>query len=196
MGFAIGAQLVAAAIEYQRRSDPVLSVPSHCAPYIMVEDSTGHVGIKEPHEHDHMSSTDSFYMLAPYAMVGIGEILVNPVLQHLAYEGAPPEMKPLLQAFNLFAMGALPNAVASCISQALKAQVPNDLNEGNLPMVYFINSAIGFVGIFCFFAVFHYAPERLKDSHDKGCRDMPKSSTNNASSDSEEETEESSGSSD
>lgn len=174
--FAIGAQLVAAAIEYQRRSDPVLSVPSHCAPYIMVEDSTGHVGIKEPHEHVHMSSTNSFYMLVPYAMVGIGEILVNPVLQHLAYEGAPPEMKSLLQAFNLFAMGALPNAVASSISQALKAQVPNNLNDGNLPMVYLINSAIGFVGIFCFFAVFRYAPERLKDSHSKDCCDEAKPS--------------------
>merc|ERR1740121_1788947 len=96
------------------------------------------------------------------AMVGIGEIFVNPVLQHLAYEGAPSDLKPLLQAFNLFAMGALPNAIASNISQALKAQVPNDLNDGNLPVVYFINSAIGVVGIACFFVVFKYAPERLK----------------------------------
>merc|ERR1711955_125709 len=103
-------------------------------------------------------------MLLPYAMVGIGEIFVNPVLQHLAYEGAPPEMRSLLQAFNLFAMGALPYAVASCISQALKAQVPNDLNNGNLPLVYFINSAIGAMGIACFFIVFKYAPDRLKKS--------------------------------
>merc|ERR1712113_711006 len=151
--FAIGAQLAAAAIEYQRRGDKVLSVPSHCAPYI-----------QGTHDHVHMSATNSFYMLVPYAMVGIGEILVNPVLQHLAYEGAPSEMKPLLQAFNLFAMGALPNAVASCISQALKAQVPNNLNDGNLPVVYFVNSAIGVVGIFCFFFVFRFAPARLKSS--------------------------------
>mmetsp|Transcript_131453 Transcript_131453/g.327792 ORF Transcript_131453/g.327792 Transcript_131453/m.327792 type:complete len:590 (+) Transcript_131453:77-1846(+) len=185
--FAIGAQLIAAAIEYQRRSDPVLSVPSHCAPYIMVEDSTGHVGMKEPHEHVHMSATNSFYMLAPYAMVGIGEILVNPVLQHLAYEGAPPEMRSLLQAFNLFAMGALPNAVASSVSQALKAQVPNDLNDGNLPVVYFINSVIGLVGILCFFVVFHFAPERLKDSHGKDCRDVSKSSAKKEN-DTEDET--------
>jgi len=192
--FAIGAQLIAAAIEYQRRSDPVLSVPSHCAPYMMVKDSSGHVVMKEPREHVHMSTTNSFYMLAPYAMVGIGEILVNPVLQHLAYEGAPPEMKSLLQAFNLFAMGALPNAVASSISQALKAQVPNDLNNGNLPVVYFLNSAIGLVGIFCFFFVFHHAPERLKDSHSKDCRDMATASTDNEGSDTGGETDESSGS--
>jgi len=163
--FAIGAQLVAAAIEYKRRSDPVLDIPSNCAPYM-----------EGTQEHVHMSATNSFYMLAPYAMVGIGEILVNPVLQHLAYEGAPLEMKPLLQAFNLFAMGALPNAVASCISQALKAQVPNDLNQGNLPVVYFINSAIGLAGIFCFFAVLRYAPERLKASQSaKDQREVAKS---------------------
>jgi len=176
--FAIGAQLAAAAIEYKRRSDPVLPVPSHCAPYI-----------EGTHEKIHMSSTNSFYMLAPYAMVGIGEILVNPVLQHLAYEGAPSEMKPLLQAFNLFAMGALPNAVASCISQALKSQVPNNLNDGNLPLVYFINSAIGIVGIFCFFAVFRYAPERLKLTHGKDSRDLAKDVENEPNS--EEDSEES-----
>jgi len=103
-------------------------------------------------------------------------------------------MKSLLQAFNLFAMGALPNAVASSISQALKAQVPNDLNNGNLPVVYFLNSAIGLVGIFCFFFVFHHAPERLKDSHSKDCRDMATASTDNEGSDTGGETDESSGS--
>ena len=138
--FAIGAQLVAAGIEFARTASPVLPVESHCAP--MVDGA-----------HVQMSDLNSFYMVAPYAMVGLGEIMVNPVLQHLAYEGAPASMKSLLQAFNLFAMGALPNGVASVISQALKSQVPNDLNEGNLPLVYFINSGIGLVGIVAFFTV-------------------------------------------
>mmetsp|Transcript_91429 Transcript_91429/g.279818 ORF Transcript_91429/g.279818 Transcript_91429/m.279818 type:complete len:578 (-) Transcript_91429:19-1752(-) len=149
--FAIGGQLAAAAIEYNRRGSAVLDVPSHCAPFM-----------KGTHEHVHMSDANSYWMFAPYALVGIGEILVNPVMQLLAYEGAPPEMKTLLQAFNLFAMGALPNAVASSISQALKNQVPNDLNDGNLPAVYFVNSTIGLVGIACFFAVFRNAPDRIK----------------------------------
>ena len=153
-GFAIGAQLVAASIEFARKSSPVLAVASHCAP--MVDG-----------EHVHMSGLNSFYMLAPYAMVGFGEIMVNPVLQHLAYEGAPASMKSLLQAFNLFAMGALPNGVASVISQALKSQVPNDLNQGNLPLVYFINSAIGVVGIFAFFVVLRYSPTRAGEASAK-----------------------------
>ena len=33
--FAIGAQLVAASIEYARKGAPVLPVPSHCAPKIL-----------------------------------------------------------------------------------------------------------------------------------------------------------------
>ncbi|CAE7337312.1 NPF8.1 [Symbiodinium sp. CCMP2592] len=147
--FAICAQIVAASIEYARKGAAVLPVPSHCAP-------------KVDGEHVHMSDINSFYMVAPYAMVGIGEIMVNPVLQHLAYEGAPSSMKSLLQAFNLFAMGALPNGVASIISQALKQQVPNDLNKGDLPLVYFINSGIGLLGIVSFFAVFYLSPERFR----------------------------------
>lgn len=183
--FAIAGQLAAAAIEYKRRGDEVLSVPSHCAPYY-----------KHTHEKVHMSATNSMWMLVPYALVGIGEIFVNPVLQHLAYEGAPPEMRSLLQAFNLFAMGALPNAVASCISQALKGMVPNDLNNGDLPMVYFINSAIGVCGIFCFFTVFHYAPQRLKGSQGKESREARKVDENSSSDDENGETEGSGSSSD
>merc|ERR1712039_532010 len=88
----------------------------------------------------------AFWMFIPYAMIGIGEILVNPVLQHVAYEGADPSMRSLIQAFNLFAMGGLPNAVSAALTQATASLVPNDLNEGNLPLVYFVNIGVGAVG--------------------------------------------------
>ena len=43
------------------------------------------------------------------------------------------------QAFCQFAMGGLPNAISAALTQATKSWTPNDLNEGNLPMVYFVN---------------------------------------------------------
>merc|ERR1712203_1154711 len=98
--FAIGSQLVAAAIEYHRLASPVLGVPSHCAPYI---DGTD--------EHVHMSAATCFYMLVPNAMVGIGEIFVYPVIIALVHENAAPEFRSLLQAFNFFTMDGLPMAV-------------------------------------------------------------------------------------
>merc|ERR1712083_1283203 len=86
-------------------------------------------------------------------LIGIGEVLVNPVLQHKAYEGAPESMRSMLQAFNLFAMGGMPNAVSSALSLATAVFTPNNLNNGNLPMVYYINAVFGLVGCALYYAV-------------------------------------------
>merc|ERR1712232_518258 len=111
----------------------VLPIASHCA------------ALRPDGQHVHMSSISAFWMSIPYAMIGIGEVLVNPVLQHFAYEGADPSMRSLVQAFNLFAMGGMPNAISSAISQATATLTPNNLNNGNLPIVYFVNVAVGIV---------------------------------------------------
>jgi len=135
IAFAVGSQLLAAAFEYARKSAPVLPIPSHCAP--LEGDGSGHV---------HMSGFSAFWMTIPYAMIGIGEVLVNPVLQHTAYEGAPASMRSMLQAFNLFAMGGMPNAVSSGLSLITQQYTPNNLNDGNLPMVYYINAIFAALG--------------------------------------------------
>ena len=77
-----------------------------------------------------MSGFSAFYMIIPYVLIGIGEVLVNPVLQHTAYEGAPASMRSMLQAFNLFAMGGMPNAVSSGLSLITQRYTPNNLNMG------------------------------------------------------------------
>jgi len=134
VGFAMGAQAVAAALESIRMHTEVLSIPSKCAP--LLPDG----------QHVHMSGLSAFWMCVPYGMIGIGEVLVNPVLQHVAYDGADPSMRSLMQAFNLFAMGGLPNAVSAALTQATASLVPNDLNDGNLVLVYLINIAFGIFG--------------------------------------------------
>merc|ERR1712151_1012614 len=102
-------------------SAAVLPIGSDCAPLM----ANG--------EHVRMSGMGAFWMSVPYGMIGIGEVLVNPVLQHVAYEGADPSMRSLMQAFNLFAMGGLPNAVSAALTEATARFTPNDLNDGNLP---------------------------------------------------------------
>merc|ERR1712129_347621 len=87
------------------------------------------------------------------------------VLQHVAYEGADSSMRSLVQAFNLFAMGGMPNAISAAMSQATASLVPNDLNEGNLPAVYFINVAFGFLGCGAYYLVSSAVPGGEKNSN-------------------------------
>merc|ERR1712187_326701 len=136
---AIGSQLVAALLEYLRKDAEVFDIPSRCAPL----DADG--------EHVRMSSISVFWMAIPYALIGIGEVLVNPVLQHYAYVGAPESMRSMLQAFNLFAMGGMPNAISAGLSMATKKFTPNNLNNGDLVNVYYINAALGIMGCAFFY---------------------------------------------
>jgi len=135
------AQMVASIIETGRRHAPVTNVESKCAP------------LRPDGSHIHASSMSAFWMFIPYFLCGVSEVLVFPTLQHVAYEGSPIEMRPLMQAFNAFAAGAMPNAFASVINRSLAAFVPNDLNQGNLPMVYAINCGIGVLGICVFWVI-------------------------------------------
>jgi len=129
-------QVVAAILEYARRSAPVYEdIGSLCGP--LIEGTDRHVPI---------SGISAWWMMIPYTLIGIGEVLVNPVLQHTAYEGAPENMRSLLQAINLYAMGGLPNAFSEVLTEITAPLVPNNLDNGNLPVVYFINVAIGVIG--------------------------------------------------
>ena len=56
---AIASQLTAAGLEYSRRSANVLPIPSNCAPL-------------GPDGHVRMSAMSAFWMVLPYALVGIG----------------------------------------------------------------------------------------------------------------------------
>eukprot|EP00931_Biecheleriopsis_adriatica_P038088 TRINITY_DN21841_c0_g1_i1.p1 TRINITY_DN21841_c0_g1~~TRINITY_DN21841_c0_g1_i1.p1 ORF type:complete len:547 (+),score=98.79 TRINITY_DN21841_c0_g1_i1:188-1828(+) len=134
LAFAIGAQLVAMSLEYARLGSEVLPIGSSCAP--LLPDGS----------HVHMSSMSAAWMCIPYAMIGIGEVLVNPVLQHFAYESSAPSMRSLMQAFTLFACGGMPGAISTTMNLVLEPYVPNDLNRGNLPAVYFVNVALGLFG--------------------------------------------------
>merc|ERR1719401_3302964 len=115
-----------------------------------------------------------FWMAIPYATIGIGEVLVNPVLQHHAYSNAPASMRSMLQAFNLFAMGGLPNAFSAGLSMATQSYTPNDLNDGHLEYVYFINVLVCLFGCCIFYWVTGEAAVNKSQASDKG-REQEKS---------------------
>merc|ERR1712087_211156 len=94
-------------------------------------------------------------------------------------------MKSLMQAFCLFTMGALPNAVASAVSQGEAAWVPNNLNNGNLALAYMVNCGIGLTGLLLFWTMWRIAPP-----HVKGLEPPPLSEDGDASDQTEESSEE------
>lgn len=127
------ANMAAAYYEVKRRSSPLMcSVGvSECAPN----------GI-------HMRDISAFWMFVPFALIGMAEILVNPCMYYFAYTAAPPKVRSLVQAFNLFFQGSVSNAFTAV---AMKATFPNDLDTGHLEYYYFVNVICAFLGVFLYF---------------------------------------------
>jgi len=123
------ANMSAAMLEISRRKSPLMcwEKESECAPN----------GI-------HMRSISAFQMFIPFSLIGAAEILVNPVMYYFAYTSAPPRVRSLVQAFNLFCNGAVSNAFTAV---AMKATFPNDLDTGHLEYYYFVNVVCALVGV-------------------------------------------------
>eukprot|EP00397_Hematodinium_sp_SG-2012_P003019 GEMP01003027.1.p1 GENE.GEMP01003027.1~~GEMP01003027.1.p1 ORF type:complete len:452 (+),score=73.92 GEMP01003027.1:746-2101(+) len=137
------AMAVAAAIEIERRKAPVLNEGASCAPNIN----------KNTKEKVRMSDLSAFYMFAPYVLVGIGEIFVNPMLYYYAYTTAPPAARNIVQAINMIAQGAIPSALSSCICTIFSHWHPNDLNEGSIENFYYLTIGACLVGLPVFYFV-------------------------------------------
>jgi len=127
------ANCISAVLEIKRRHSPLMcwEAVSECAPN----------GI-------HMRNISAFWMFVPFALIGAGEILVNPCMYYFAYTAAPARVRSLVQAFNLFMQGAVSNAFTAIV---MKVAFPNDLDTGNLEYYYFINVVCLLVGIILYF---------------------------------------------
>merc|ERR1712032_1150428 len=62
-------------------------------------------------------------------------------------------------AFNLFSMGAMPAAISASISRAVASLVPNNLDDGNIMVVFFIIAGLGVLRIALFIAAYWCARE-------------------------------------
>lgn len=124
---------VAAWLEVSRRHAPLMcrDAMSECAPN----------GI-------HMRDMSAFWMFIPFGLIGASEILVNPCMYYFAYVAAPPKVRSLVQAFNLFFQGSVSNAFTAV---AMSIAFPDDLDTGNLDVYYFINILCVLSGVVLYF---------------------------------------------
>jgi len=81
-----------------------------------------------------MSAISAWWTFIPYWITGMGEILVNPVIQEFAFDEVSANLKSLLMGFTMVVMGCIP----SVVSGSLAGFIPNDLNKGNVDVVFIV----------------------------------------------------------
>jgi len=148
MAFGIISVALAGRFEQERRSMPVLSSRSNCAP----------AGV-------HMSDMSAAWMIVPFFMMGLGEIYTQPVLMHFAYTRSPRSMQTLVVATSAF-IGAVSNAIFTVQINALSEFVPNDLNHGHLEYGYLSNIVVSVI----FFSVFVYCFHQYQEKRPEASR--------------------------
>jgi len=81
-----------------------------------------------------LSDISAWWTFIPYWVTGMGEILVNPVIQEFAFDEVSSNLKSLLMGVTMVVMGCIP----SVISGSLSGFIPTDLNRGNVDIVFII----------------------------------------------------------
>merc|ERR1712048_1000575 len=81
-----------------------------------------------------MSKMSAWWTLIPYFITGMGEILCNPVVQEFSFDEVSPNLKSLLMGITMVVTGCIP----SVISGALGGFIPNNLNLGDVNIVFIV----------------------------------------------------------
>ena len=147
IGLMVLVQLLAAALELQRKASPLLvgpaeDVESNCAPAGVV-----------------MSDISTWWMALPYFLVGVCECFISIPLFDICYSEVPEALRSSAQAINLF-VTALSGAMSASITTALSAYLTTDLNDGHLEYVYYVCAALSVLALPLFVAIarrFEYA---------------------------------------
>eukprot|EP00468_Gymnochlora_sp_CCMP2014_P003213 CAMPEP_0167761064 /NCGR_PEP_ID=MMETSP0110_2-20121227/11947_1 /TAXON_ID=629695 /ORGANISM="Gymnochlora sp., Strain CCMP2014" /LENGTH=712 /DNA_ID=CAMNT_0007647671 /DNA_START=122 /DNA_END=2260 /DNA_ORIENTATION=- len=105
----------------------------------------------------HMSDISVFWMVIPFALIGIAEVLIAVQIYDICYSEVPTAMKSTAQALQLFTTG-LANAIAAGLTVAFQADIPDNLNYGHLEYDFFTIAAIEFVT----YLLFIYAVKDFK----------------------------------
>lgn len=108
---------------------------SSCAP----KSETTNAGI-------YMSEFSGYWMFIPYSFMGLGEVMVQPVIFYYVYSMTPRRTQSIIQAVNLVFGGAYPAALVSVCSTLLTKNQPNNLNDGHIWKFYVVSLVSLFVG--------------------------------------------------
>lgn len=101
----------------------------------------------------YMSDFNGYWMFIPFTFIGMGEIMVNPVLYYYAYSMTPGKTQSIIQSVNLVFQGAYPAALVGVASTLLSRQQTENLNNGRLWIFYVIGLVLILIGIPVFFLV-------------------------------------------
>jgi len=92
-------------------------------------------------------------MFVPFALIGIGEIMVNPTCYYYSYVLTPKKTRSVIQAVNLVFQGALPTALVSVGTTILAGATKNNLNDGHTEFLYYVAVVVLIIGSIIFFVV-------------------------------------------
>jgi hypothetical protein len=113
------------------------------------------------------STLSATWMFLPYALIGLGEILVNPTTQYYAYNLTPAKTRSVIQAVNMVFQGATPSAIVAVFTSLLQESAsPRNLNNGHAEYFYYVALAILVVGSAVFLVAQKYA--RIKMPQESG----------------------------
>merc|ERR1711998_200446 len=98
----------------------------------------------------------AWWTFVPFWITGIGEILVNPVIQEFSFDEVSVTLKSLLMGVTMVVMGCIP----AVISGASSGFIPNDLNLGNVNIVYIVFVALSLVLLAVYWVI--ALPERTE----------------------------------
>ena len=104
----------------------------------------------------YMSDISAFWMAFPYMLTGLGEALVQPVLQYYAYSCTPKTCRAFVQALALVFSGMYPLSLVTVFTTLLKHHLQNNLNNKTddvlglslgLEVFYYIALVFAIIGI-------------------------------------------------
>lgn len=81
-----------------------------------------------------MSEMTAWWTFIPYWITGMGEILVNPVVQEFSFDEVSPTLRSVLMGVTMVVQGCLP----AVFEGAFTGFIPTDLNLGNVNIVYIV----------------------------------------------------------
>lgn len=102
-----------------------------------------------------MTAMSAWWTFLPFFLTGVGEILVNPVIQEFAYDEVSPRLKSLLMGVTMVVMGCIP----AVIGGAFAGFIPDtNLNNGNVNFVFYAYFIFGVLLLMAYWAI--ALPER------------------------------------
>jgi len=104
-----------------------------------------------------MTKMNAWWTFVPFFLTGIGEIMVNPVIQEFAYDEVSPRLKSLLMGVTMVVMGCIPAVIGGAFAGFIPER---NLNNGNVNFVFYAYFVFGVLLLMAYWLI--ALPERQR----------------------------------